>query len=70
MTSEDQLPVVEVDDSYSCHAQDLLWFTKVMKCIGGDAHNRIILLNFLEIIKAFVMVLVWYGDLPSVFQSY
>ncbi|XP_048029749.1 ankyrin repeat and fibronectin type-III domain-containing protein 1 isoform X3 [Megalobrama amblycephala] len=29
VTSEDQLPVVEVDDSYSCHAQDLLWFTKV-----------------------------------------
>jgi len=34
VTSEDQLPVVEVDDSYSCHAQDLLWFTKVTKCIG------------------------------------
>ncbi|XP_052452578.1 ankyrin repeat and fibronectin type-III domain-containing protein 1 isoform X1 [Carassius gibelio] len=29
VTPEDQLPVVEVDDSYSCHAQDLLWFTKV-----------------------------------------
>lgn len=31
VTPEDQLPVVEVDDSYSCHAQDLLWFTKVIK---------------------------------------
>ncbi|KAA0705062.1 Ankyrin repeat and fibronectin type-III domain-containing protein 1 [Triplophysa tibetana] len=29
VTPEDQLPVVEVDDSYSCHAQDFLWFTKV-----------------------------------------
>ncbi|XP_016426424.1 ankyrin repeat and fibronectin type-III domain-containing protein 1-like [Sinocyclocheilus rhinocerous] len=29
VTPEDQLPVVEMDDSYSCHAQDLLWFTKV-----------------------------------------
>ncbi|XP_026114126.1 ankyrin repeat and fibronectin type-III domain-containing protein 1 isoform X1 [Carassius auratus] len=29
VTPEDQLPVVEVDDSCSCHAQDLLWFTKV-----------------------------------------
>ncbi|XP_017209464.1 ankyrin repeat and fibronectin type-III domain-containing protein 1 isoform X2 [Danio rerio] len=29
VTPEDQLPVVEVDDSFSCHAQDLLWFTKV-----------------------------------------
>ncbi|XP_016327393.1 ankyrin repeat and fibronectin type-III domain-containing protein 1-like [Sinocyclocheilus anshuiensis] len=29
VTPEDQLPIVEVDDSYSCHAQDLLWFTKV-----------------------------------------
>lgn len=32
VTPEDQLPVVEVDDSCSCHAQDLLWFTKVTKC--------------------------------------
>ncbi|RXN02234.1 ankyrin repeat and fibronectin type-III domain-containing 1-like protein [Labeo rohita] len=30
VTPEDQLPVVEVDDSYSCHAQDLLWFTKAL----------------------------------------
>ncbi|XP_056593915.1 ankyrin repeat and fibronectin type-III domain-containing protein 1 isoform X1 [Triplophysa dalaica] len=29
VTPEDQLPVVEVEDSYSCHAQDFLWFTKV-----------------------------------------
>ncbi|XP_055037352.2 ankyrin repeat and fibronectin type-III domain-containing protein 1 isoform X3 [Misgurnus anguillicaudatus] len=29
VTPEDQLPVVEVDDSYSCHVQDFLWFTKV-----------------------------------------
>ncbi|TRY91303.1 hypothetical protein DNTS_028368, partial [Danionella cerebrum] len=29
VTPEDQLPVLEVDDSFSCHPQDLLWFTKV-----------------------------------------
>lgn len=70
VTSEDQLPVVEVDDSYSCHAQDLLWFTKVTKCIGGDAQNQIILLKCLEIIKVFVKVLFWWGDLLVVKFSF
>lgn len=30
MTHEDQIPVVEIDDTYSCLLmQDFLWFTKV-----------------------------------------
>lgn len=30
MTSEDQIPIVEVEDSYSSSLmQDFLWFTKV-----------------------------------------
>lgn len=30
VTHEDQIPVVEIDDTYSCLLmQDFLWFTKV-----------------------------------------
>lgn len=36
VTSEDQIPVVEIDDSYSCLLmQDFLWFTKV-SCMWDD----------------------------------
>ncbi|XP_078519138.1 ankyrin repeat and fibronectin type-III domain-containing protein 1-like isoform X1 [Lissotriton helveticus] len=36
VTSEDQIPVVEIDDSYSCLLmQDFLWFTKV-SCMWED----------------------------------
>lgn len=29
VTTEEQLPIIEVDDSYSSLTQDFLWFTKV-----------------------------------------
>lgn len=29
VTAEEQLPIIEVDDSYSSLTQDFLWFTKV-----------------------------------------
>lgn len=33
VTAEDQIPIVEVDDSYgSSLMQDFLWFTKVRPC--------------------------------------
>lgn len=32
VTAEDQIPIVEVDDSYSSSLmQDFLWFTKVLR---------------------------------------
>lgn len=36
MTHEDQIPVVEIDDTYSCLLmQDFLWLTKVGDlCLG------------------------------------
>lgn len=38
VTNEDQIPIVEVDDSYSSSLmQDFLWFTKVCKNIQSPA---------------------------------
>lgn len=35
VTTEDQIPIVEVDDSYSSSLmQDFLWFTKVQSAVS------------------------------------
>ena len=45
MTHEDQIPVVEIDDTYSCLLmQDFLWFTKVggpgtLSCVLGHGSS-------------------------------
>ncbi|XP_051543366.1 ankyrin repeat and fibronectin type-III domain-containing protein 1 isoform X2 [Myxocyprinus asiaticus] len=63
VTPEDQLPIVEVDDSFSCHAQDFLWFTKVshlweelswmQQCISpAHASSSCTLLTRLKLLQA------------------
>lgn len=47
VTSEDQIPIVEVEDSFSASLmQDFLWFTKVDKSRSLVTTLRLRLLNY------------------------
>lgn len=41
VTAEDQIPIVEVDDSYSSSLmQDFLWFTKVRRVVKNHVKPK------------------------------
>lgn len=53
MTAEDQIPIVEVDDSYSSSLmQDFLWFTKVQNVVSKLLRKDLKIFICLQVLRA------------------